>query len=364
MGRETHNSSTKTKKIALAFSGGLDSTISAVMLAKAGYAVHAVYFNFWKWQDTGNHVQEITKAVEDINRVIDADFSIIDAEDKMHKAVIEDFILQLGEGKTPSPCIRCNPMVKFKLLTDFADARNIEYIATGHYARVVQGEDGSFHLMRAVDRSKDQSYMLCYLNQDILRRLVFPLGETTKKEIRGYARELGLKISNEPESQDLCFLNQHSYQDFIRHFSPEILIPGEIVDRDGNVLGKHNGLALYTIGQRKGIRIAAQEAYYVLSKDIVHNQLIVGFKTELGHNRMMIANVNWIDNKEIEKCECDVKIRYRSKLFKGVLQKHIKEGEYIVKFEEKLRDITPGQYAVFYKDETVLGGGMILKAVD
>ena len=142
MGRETHNSSPETKKIALAFSGGLDSTISAVMLAKAGYAVHAVYFNFWKWQDTGNHIQEITKAVEDINRVIDADFSIIDAEDKMRTAVIEDFILQLGEGKTPSPCIRCNPMVKFKLLTDFADARNIEYIATGHYARVVQGEDG------------------------------------------------------------------------------------------------------------------------------------------------------------------------------------------------------------------------------
>ena len=363
MKRKIYENHRNAEPIALAFSGGIDSAIAAVILANAGYAVHAVNFNFWKWKDIGDQNSEIARAIEDLKRVIKVEFSIIDAEDIMRESVIDNFILQLGEGKTPSPCVRCNPLVKFKLLRKYADDNGITKIATGHYAQVHETATGLFLLQRAVDLSKDQSYMLCYLKQETLKRLVLPLGHSTKKEIREFAIQLGLEVSTKPESQDLCFLNQNSYHDFVKHFAPGILIPGDIVDQAGNVLGSHEGLALYTIGQRKGIRIAAKEAYYVISKDITNNRLIVGFKSELGRDMMLVSNVNWISGIQIEKCECDVKIRYLSRMYKGVLQRSNEKGEYIVKFTEKLRDITPGQFAVFYKSEKVLGGGIIQKAM-
>lgn len=350
------------EKIALAFSGGVDSSIAAIKLAKAGFDVHAIYLKFWKWKDNETYLQNLKKTVQDIESQVKITFSLIDAAEIMRETVVDDFINQLKIGMTPSPCIRCNPLIKFRLLLHYADEHSIEKIATGHYARVIQAKDGESLLYRAKDKSKDQSYMLCLLTQSILSRTVFPLGEFTKNEIVAYAKELELIVSEQPESQDLCFLNQYSYNDFIEHFSPDILIPGKIVDQSGKELGQHNGLPLYTIGQRKGIRIASSAPYYVIEKDIAGNRLIVGHLSELGRDKMRVDQVNWISGVEILNIECDVKIRYRSKLFKGIVEK-CNDGSYSVQFSEKLRDITPGQYAVFYKGDNVLGGGMIMEAL-
>ncbi len=351
------------KKIVLAFSGGVDSTIAAIRLTEAGYKVEAVYLDLWKWQDEHQQIIKVEKNANELKKIIPLNFHSIDAGGIMKKIVVDDFKSQLASGMTPSPCVRCNPMVKFALMLKFADEHAIDSIATGHYARIRQKADGSYALLKARDASKDQSYMLCYLNQEILSRTVFPLGDTLKSENKLLAERYGLSVSEQAESQDLCFLNHYSYNDFVEHFSADVLKPGDIVDVKGNLLGKHNGLALYTIGQRKGVKIPSEEAYYVIDKDILQNRLIVGYLSELGKQAMIVENANWIDGKEIIECECDVKIRYRSKLHNGLVSKLNDKKGYHVQFNEKLRDITPGQYAVFYNDEEVLGGGMIVRAL-
>jgi tRNA-specific 2-thiouridylase len=353
-------------EVALAFSGGVDSTIAAYKLSQAGYHIHAVHFDFWKWVQAGKPQSagdEIAHRFNELEAIVDITAAEMDARQIMRSVVVEDFQRQLMIGRTPSPCIRCNPLVKFKLLLKYADQHSIRKIATGHYARVRQDSAGKFTLHKAADLSKDQSYMLCYLDQAILSRVIFPLGDTTKTDNRALAEQLGLPVSQQSDSQDLCFLNGASYNDFVRHFTPEILEPGDIVDTQGNLLGRHDGLALYTIGQRKGIRIASTAAYYVVEKDIPHNRLIVGYLEELGKARMQVDNVHWISGIERENLLCDVKIRYRSKLYKARVTKQESEQKYLVEFDQKLRDITPGQYAVFYKGDEVLGGGMIAKAL-
>jgi tRNA-specific 2-thiouridylase len=318
----------------------------------------------WKWGAESAGDTEFQQHSVELQQVAGVQLASVDASDAMRRLVIKDFNQQLSLGNTPSPCIRCNPLVKFKLLLDYADAHDLQYIATGHYARIRQADDGSFQLLRALDLSKDQSYMLCYLNQTILSRTLFPLGDTQKSENKQAARQLGLSVSDQPESQDLCFLNQHSFQDFITHFSPDILVPGEIVNQHGQVLGQHEGLALYTIGQRKGIRIAAKEAYYVLEKDTQNNRIVVGFLHELGKKEMRVEQVNWISGQNPDVCECDVKIRYRAKIVPARIERIGQSNDYQVTFGQALRDITPGQFAVFYEGEQVLGGGMISRVAD
>ncbi len=347
--------------IALAFSGGVDSSIAAIQLARAGYDVHAVYLRMWKWKGENFNHTEIEERAREIAKLEKIKFTSIEAGQAMQSIVVEDFRRQLAAGFTPSPCIRCNPMLKFDILLNYADEHALGKIATGHYARIKKMDEGYYGLFRARDLTKDQSYMLSSLNQAVLSRTIFPLGDTVKKENVKIAGELGLSISDQPESQDLCFLNQHAYEDFLKESSPEILIPGDIVNREGEVLGKHLGLALYTIGQRKGIRIASEE--YILEKDVTNNRLVVGYLADLGKDSMQIEYINWISAIEIENMDCDVKIRYRSKIYPCRIRKNIGMASYVVQFDEKIRDITPGQFAVFYKGDEVMGGGMIAKAL-
>jgi len=348
--------------IALAFSGGVDSTIAAIQLARGGHEVHAVYFRMWKWRGEQYDHSEIEKRAAEISKLAPLHFASIDASQAMEGIVIDDFRRQLAAGLTPSPCVRCNPLLKFRLLEEYANNHGLQKIATGHYAQVKRVNEEYTGLFQAVDLSKDQSYMLCYLNQAILSRTVFPLGATEKKENKRIAKELGLSISEQPESQDLCFLNHYDYEEFLQQASPEILIPGEITDSAGKLLGKHNGLALYTIGQRKGIRIASKEAYYVISKDVPKNRLVVGYLEELGKSQMVVEQVNWISGKDVVNLKCDVKIRYRAKSVPCKISKKDGSFTYLVQFGQKMRDITPGQFAVFYRDDEVLGGGMIARA--
>ena len=351
-----------TKGVALGFSGGVDSTLAAIKLTELGYQVHAVHLNLWKWGDAESGEKTFQQHSVELQQAAGVELASIDASGDMRRLVIEDFNRQLSLGNTPSPCVRCNPQVKFRLLLDYADEHSLPYIATSHYARIKRTDEGQYQLLCAADHSKDQSYMLCYLNQEILSRTLFPLGESHKSEIKQSAHALGLSVSNEPESQDLCFLNKHSYHEFIQHFSPDILVPGEIVDQQGNVLGKHEGLALYTIGQRKGIRVAAEEAYYVVEKDTTGNRLVVGFLHELGKMKMRVEKVNWISGSLPDEWDCDVKIRYRAKMVPARIERLQNSDSYNVTFQKAMRDITPGQFAVFYQGERVLGGGMISRA--
>jgi len=349
--------------IALAFSGGVDSSLAAIQLSRAGYDVHAVYLRMWKWRGDAFDHAAIEERAREIAKITQIKYFTIEAGQTMQSIIIDDFRKQLVEGLTPSPCIRCNPMLKFRLLQKFADEHKLARLATGHYARIQHNEKENYYgLFKARDLKKDQSYMLSSLSQEILARTLFPLGDSEKSENKKIALELGLSVSNQPESQDLCFLNNHTYEDFLKESSPEILIPGDIVNSAGEILGRHDGLALYTIGQRKGIRVAAKEAYYVVDKDLLQNRLIVGFFADLGKTNMAVEQVNWISGKSYESLDCDVKIRYRSKLFRCRVNKKDKPGQYHVQFTEKIRDLTPGQYAVFYRGDEVLGGGMITRS--
>jgi len=339
-------------------SGGVDSTIAAWMLKAAGYHVTGVHFRFWKWRGTD---YDYDKEFNRLNRLTDQigiDLIEVDASEEFKSEVIGTMLDQLGKGLTPNPCVHCNPSMKFNQLISLANKKKFDFIATGHYAISKRKNDGSIGVYKAKDRTKDQSYFLCRLDQKIFNRVIFPLGETRKKENIKMADELGLSFEDKPESQDLCFLTNQSYAGFINTEIPSIMIPGEIKDTSGNIIGKHHGLPNYTIGQRKGIEIPAEKPYYVIYKDTINNSLIVGSAEELKFREMNVAGVNWVSGEILDRLKCNVKIRYRSPDYACELTR-IGSTDYKVVFSQDIRDITPGQYAVFYQGDEMLGGGMI-----
>jgi len=346
------------KKVALALSGGIDSAVSALLLKEMGYEVVGVHFQFWTWEKDISSSSSIKNSlIEDIRQKIGIRIDVVNYADLFKETIVKNFISELSKGHTPNPCMRCNTIVKFKLLMEFANNENILYLSTGHYARVACNV-GHFKLLKGVDPNKDQSYMLSYLNQDILSRTISPFGDTYKKKNIILGKNLGLQTIEYGESQDLCFVNPSNYIQFIHESIPESH-PGDIVDSTGKKIGQHRGLVYYTIGQRKGIKISAEKPFYVIRKDLMQNQLVVGYLNELGGVLMVVENVNWIDHEPHAPFTCDVKIRYRSPSVKCTLEK-ININTFKVILSQKLRDITPGQYAVFYLREEVLGGGMII----
>jgi len=347
------------KVVALAISGGIDSAISAHLLKEMGYEVMGVHFRFWAWENDLSNLSSLKKSlIDDIKEKIDFKIEILKYEDFFKKTVVENFISELSNGRTPNPCVICNPLVKFKLLKDFADKEEIAYISTGHYARVKYDHDGFFKLKKGIDLQKDQSYMLCYINQELLSRTIFPLGETFKKDNINLGKKLGLKTIEFGESQDLCFVNTDHYKQFVSESVPDLICPGDIINTSGKKIGRHEGLSFYTTGQRKGIKVSAEKPYYVIRKDSVKNQLIVGHIEELGRDQMVVTDLNWIHHEPITPFKCNVKIRYRSSSVDCSIEK-INKTAFRVKLSHKLRDITPGQYAVFYAEDEVLGGGKI-----
>jgi len=347
------------KIVALAVSGGIDSAIAAYILQKMGYEVVGVHFQFWTWENDISSLEKSRRIlIDDISEKIGFRIETIKQEKYFKKTIVNKFLSELSNGQTPNPCVRCNQFVKFKLLKDFAEKENIFIIATGHYARVEFMHGGNYKLIKGIDPEKDQSYVLCNLNQELLSRIIFPLGETYKKDNIDLGKNLGLKIIGFSESQDLCFVNSNHYKQFISESIPNSIKPGDIVDNSEKILGQHKGLAYYTIGQRKGIRVSAKEPYYVISKDFIRNRLIVGHMDELGRDQMVVNYLNWINKQPEMPFTCDVKIRYRSSYIRCSIERASK-NTIRVTLSQKLRDITPGQYAVFYSGDEVLGGGKI-----
>jgi tRNA-specific 2-thiouridylase len=348
-------------RIVVAMSGGVDSSVAAGMLVADGHEVTAAMMRLWSDPSVENlcctpDSQEIARSVA---TQLDIPFHIIDAVSIFRKNVVRYFIDCYKQGRTPNPCVVCNRQVRWELLLAEAKAIGANFIATGHYARIKVNDNGRSLLLRGVDKNKDQSYVLHGLTQDQLSRTILPLGNYTKQEIRQVARRFNLPVAERPDSQDLCFVGTDGYRDFLIRHAPEVIFPGPIVNRGGKVLGQHRGLAFYTIGQRKGLGIAGPQPYYVIGKDLPHNALVIGTSQEQGEDQLTAEQVNWISGETpLQPFRARIKIRYKALDTWGLITP-IDNINVHIKFDKSLKDITPGQAAVFYLGEICLGGGII-----
>jgi len=350
-------------KVVVAMSGGVDSSVAAVLLQEQGYEVIGMMLRLWSEPGKEDSNRCCTPdSMAQARRVaakLDIPFYVIDAKNVFRETVVEYFLSGYARGETPNPCLVCNQKIRWTFLLDHALALGAEYMATGHYVRRMKDEGGRIKLLRAIDRVKDQSYVLHVLNQEKLAKALFPVGDYPKPEIRAIAEKHGLSTASRKDSQDLCFLAGEDYRNFLQRNAAEMLKPGEIVTRDGRSIGEHNGLANYTIGQRKGLGIASPVPLYVLGKDALENTVIVGTQEELGSRELTAHDVTWLSG-EIPggPFRAQVKTRYTAKEAEALVTP-INGDQAHVRFDAPQRDITAGQAAVFYQEDVMLGGGII-----
>jgi tRNA-specific 2-thiouridylase len=353
------------KRVVVAMSGGVDSSTAAWLLKKEGCEVIGATMCIGT-QDPGHTGSSRCcgfSDIEDARRVslqLEIPFYVFQFREEFEKEVIDYFCREYKEGKTPNPCILCNEKLKFGSFLKRAMELGADSVATGHYARLeLDGESGRHVLKKGADRRKDQSYVLFSLRQEQLKRTLFPLGEFRKEEVRKMAFEAGLRIHDKPESQEVCFIPETSYHSFLSERLKEAITPGPILDRKGNVLGNHKGIPFYTIGQRRGLRLAKGKPLYVTGLDCEKNAVVVGEENEVYGDTFITHSVNWIrPQKNISSISCKVKIRYNHPGAEAILSS-IGEGIVEVNLETPQKAITPGQAAVFYDGDTVLGGGWI-----
>ncbi len=354
------------ERIIVGMSGGVDSAVSAALLVEQGYDVIGVMLQLWRDSDTNGrsseHHEAINEHIRDLKQItqqIGIPLEIINARDLFLRRVVEPFVCGYERGITPNPCLTCNPQLKFERLLEEARFWGAAKVATGHYARIRPNENGSVSLCKGRDPHKDQSYVLALIPQEMLRKVALPLGEYTKDEVREYARQHGIQVAGKTESQDLCFIADGNYREFLRSKGIKNSRPGPIRLNSGEIIGEHTGLPDYTIGQRKGIGIAWAEPLYVIAKDIGTNSLIVGIRSELGSTSITVRDVNWISGSPPDNTmRVEVKIRYKAEpTLASVVPVGYNRAD--VRLEHPLDDITPGQGAVFYQGEVVIGGGII-----
>ncbi len=351
-------------KVVVAMSGGVDSSVAAALLKEQGYAVMGMMLRLWSEPGKeGSNRCCTPDSMAQARRVaakLDIPFYVIDAKDVFHDTVVQYFLDGYARGETPNPCLVCNRQIRWTFLLDHALAFGAEYMATGHYVRITRDETGKSQLWRAVDRSKDQSYVLHVLTQEKLKHALFPVGDYPKPEIRAIAERYGLPTASRKDSQDLCFLAGEDYRNFLQRNAAKMLKPGEILTRAGKSVGEHTGLANYTIGQRKGLGIASPVPLYVLGKNAGTNTLIVGTQEELGSRELTARDVHWVSGEMPgEPFRADVKIRYTAKEAEALVTP-LEGGRVHVRFDAPQRDITAGQAAVFYEGDRMIGGGIIL----
>ena len=339
-------------------SGGVDSSLAAALLKEDGYDVIGVTMQIWpsdKQAFDDCCGLEAIEAAKQVAHKLDIRHYVMNFKDIFAQKVIADFCEEYSRGRTPNPCVRCNQYVKFDALLHRAKEFDADFLATGHYARIEKSDDG-YRLLKAVDKSKDQSYFLYTLTQRELRHLLFPIGNLHKAEVRKRAAQLGLPTADRPDSQDICFTFDKDYRQFIaKHIS---LQPGDIVDTEGKVLGKHHGLAQYTVGQRQGLGLASNERLYVLKLDAADNRLVIGTEDQLSSDRLFTENISWVSGKAPpEPNNITAKIRYKSP--EVAVNLRLNDGAAEVNFEQPQRAVTPGQSIVFYQGDWVLGGGII-----
>lgn len=353
------------KRIVVAMSGGVDSSVVAALLAHEGHEVIGITLRLWTpspWNNGEKYggccsPQDITDAKE-VCRQSGISHYTFDLEEKFREKVVDNFVSEYLDGKTPNPCVRCNSFIKFDVLLKYAVAMNADYLATGHYARIERA--GEYFLTKAKDATKDQSYFLYMLNQEQLSKLIFPLGDMNKTEVRALAEKFTLVTANKEDSQDVCFLEGRNYRDFIgERISEERIRKGVIQTREGKILGAHQGLPYYTIGQREKLGIAAGHPMYVIEKNSETNALVVGPVEENLRSGCHVHSVHWCsDHRPDRSIQASIKIRYRHPGASSLIVP-LPLNEVEVKFDTPQASVTPGQSAVFYDGDRVLGGGVI-----
>ena len=373
-----------TTRVVVALSGGVDSSVAAALLKEQGHEVIGLMMRLWSepGKEDFNRccTPDAMANARHVAEMFDIPFYVIDAKEVFREKIVQFFIDGYTSGVTPNPCMECNRHIRWDFLLNKALSLGATHLATGHYARVhaVTPNDSRddpvgrlpigdvpperlYQLLKAIDAHKDQSYVLSVMGQEQLSRAMFPVGEYTKAEVRELARKFNLPTAERADSQDLCFISDKDYHRFLNDHAPGVAKPGPIVDRAGKVMGEHKGLPFYTIGQRKGIGVAAPEAYYVLGSDPERNALIVGFESELGQTTMRVGRINRVSGiAPGEPFTAEIKIRYKAAGRRGTVTP-IGDDRAGVTFAEPMRDITPGQAAVFYDGDVCLGGGIILR---
>ncbi|MCE5208229.1 MAG: tRNA 2-thiouridine(34) synthase MnmA [Chloroflexi bacterium] len=350
------------KKVVVALSGGVDSSVAAALLVKEGYDVVGVTVRLWSEPGCEHENRCCTPETRILARQLAEQlgipFQVIDAAQIFRSQVVQPFLDGYDRGDTPNPCIFCNRYIKWGFLLDYSRSIGADTIATGHYARICTSPHGKLELWKGVDESKDQSYFLSLLNQDHLAHTIFPLAQYQKTDVRRLAHEWNLPAADQPESQDLCFLGNRDTRSFLMDYIPQAVHPGIIRNRQGQIIGEHQGLAFYTVGQRKGLP-SASRPIYVLEKDVTQNQLIVGYLEDLGKAEMVVMGINWISGEApAADFSAEVKIRYKATPVPARVISQM-DGSLRVFLDQPLRDITAGQMAVFYQGDMVLGGGII-----
>ena len=340
-------------KIAVAMSGGVDSSITAALLKNEGHDVFGLTMLV-------TPSDEAAVAAREAAQVLGVSHYTIDFRDIFTKTVISDFCIQYNQGKTPNPCVNCNRLIKFGALLEKARELGASVMATGHYAQIEKrSADGRFVIRKGIDRTRDQSYFLYKLTQLQLGVALFPLGNMTKDNVRKMAREMGLPAVKRKESREICFIPDNDYPRFLRKLITSEIPAGKIVDKQGNVLGKHKGIIDYTIGQRKGLGISSANPLYVVDIDDQNNTVIVGGKQDVYASEFIVSDLNWITFEKLtEPLIVKARIRYLHHEAEAVISPA--EGDKVsVKFTEPQMAVTPGQAAVFYDGDLVVGGGTI-----
>lgn len=351
-------------KVIIAMSGGVDSSVAAFLMKEKGFDCIGATMKLYENDDIGISREKTCCSLDDIEdaravaRRLSMPYYVFNFKDEFEEKVINKFIQTYENGGTPNPCIDCNRYLKFEKLFQRMYELDYDYVVTGHYARIEE-KDGWFYLKKAVDSTKDQSYVLYSLTQKQLSHIKFPLGEYSKNEIREIAEEQGFLNARKKDSQDICFVPDGDYSSFIERYTGKKYLPGNFVDKNGNILGKHQGIIRYTNGQRKGLGVAFGHPMYVADKNIVDNTVTLCTSDELFSKTLDAVNFNWIIKNPESKIKCNARVRYNMKEQPATVTV-LENNKVMVEFDEPQRAITKGQAVVLYDGDTVLGGGTII----
>jgi len=353
--------------VVVAMSGGVDSSVAAVLLHEEGYNVIGITMKLWDFEQVGGNINHESgccsiSSFNDARSIcVNLGFPhyILNFSQEFHKNVVEGFIDEYLAGRTPNPCVQCNTKIKWDTLIERSKELGADFIATGHYARTSKSPDtGRFELYRAKDKNKDQAYALWGIRQPSLAKTLFPLGEYSKPQVRELAKKFGLSTAEKPESQEICFVPDNNYHRLLQSRNSNIS-SGDMIDTSGKVIGRHDGIPFYTIGQRKGLGGGFKKPMYVVDINAEKNLITIGDQQALLSDEFIIDEINLIGISKVkEKINCEIKIRYNDDGHAGSIFPE-EDGSIRVKFDKPQKSVTPGQSAVFFQDDNVLGGGII-----